>query len=125
MANPALIADLEARFRPLSDAEKTNAQAWLDDAWEELLVRVPDLEARMSDGRTSAGMVRRVVAAMVVRVLRNPDAIRQWGVDDATFTRDTLLSSGVLYATEDEVALLIGVPTTPVGPVSFSMPYRR
>lgn len=123
MANPAIISDLEARFRPLDDAEKVNAQAWLDDAWEELLVRVPDLEARIADGRTSSGMARRVAAAMVVRVLRNPDAIRQWSVDDASFTRDHLVSSGLLFVSADEVALLTGAPVGPLPPISFSAPY--
>lgn len=123
--NPAIISDLEARFRPLTEPEKANAQAWLDDAWEELQARLPGLSSRLTDGLISEGLVRRVVAAMVVRVLRNPDAIRQWGVDDATFTRDTLVSSGLLYVSADELALLSGTPIGPLPPLSFSAPYGR
>lgn len=121
--NPTVIADLAARFRPLTEAEQAIAQTLLDDAWEELLVRVPDLQARLEDGRTSTALVVRVVASMVIRVLRNPEAIRQWSVDDASFTRDSLVSSGVLYASADEVGLLIGAPVTPIGHLSFSAPY--
>lgn len=121
--NPAIISDLEARFRPLTDAELPNAEALLDDAWEELQARIPDLTARRDAGSVSDGLVRRVVTAMVVRVLRNPDAIRQWGVDDATFTRDTLVSSGLLFVSADEVALLSGAPIGPLSPLSFSAPY--
>lgn len=121
--NPAIISDLEARFRPLTDAELPNAEALLDDAWEELQARIPDLMARRDAGTVSDGLVRRVVTAMVVRVLRNPDAIRQWGVDDATFTRDTLVSSGLLFVSADEVALLSGAPIGPLPPLSFSAPY--
>jgi hypothetical protein len=121
--NPVLISDLEARFRPLTVAEQTVAQALLDDAWEELLARVPDLEARTADGRVTSGLVVRVVSAMVIRVLRNPEAIRQWSVDDASFTRDNLVSSGFLYASADEIGLLLGGPIVPVGHVSFSAPY--
>lgn len=110
MPNPAIVEDIEDRFRPLVGAEKVNAQALLDDAWEDLLApnHVPDLEARMADGRVSTGLVIRVVRAMVLRVLRNPDAIRQWSVDDASFTRDSAASAGELYVTDDEVKLLSG-----------------
>lgn len=106
MANPAQIIDLEARFRPLSEAEKANATAWLTDAWAIVLSSVPDLENRMAAGHPSEPLVRSVVTAMVIRVLRNPDAIRQWAVDDASFTRDTAMSAGALYVSPEEVALL-------------------
>jgi hypothetical protein len=106
--NPVIVADLEARFRPLTDVETSNAQALLDDTWEELLARVPSLDQRVTDGRTSVGLVIRVVSAMALRVLRNPEAIKQWSVDDAAFTRDSLVSSGLLYANSDEIDLLSG-----------------
>lgn len=110
MPNPAIIKDIEDRFRPLVGPEEVNAQALLDDAWEELLApnHVPDLEDRMADGRVSNGLVVRVVRSMVLRVLRNPDAIRQWSIDDASFTRDSAVSAGELYVTDDEIKLLTG-----------------
>jgi hypothetical protein len=125
MPNPTAIPDLEARFRPLTAAEQNTAQALLDDAWEELLVRIPDLDARMADGRTSAGLVVRVVAAMVTRVLRNPDAIRQWSVDDASFTRDKALSTGFLFVAPEELSLLRGTPppSEQLPPIAFSASY--
>lgn len=123
--NPVVIEDLEERFRPLTDAEKTRAQALLDDAWEELVARVPTLQARRDAGTVSDGLVRRVVAAMAVRVLRNPEAIRQWSVDDASFTRDHLVSSGLLFVSAEEFGLLAGVPMAPVGHVAFSAAYRQ
>ncbi len=124
MPNPTVVTDLEDRFRALTEGEKTIATALLVDAWEELLARVHDLEARMADGRVTEGLVRRVVAAMVIRVLRNPEAIRQWQVDDASFTRDTLVSAGLLYASADEVGLLTGAPSGALPHLSFSAPYR-
>lgn len=122
--NPVQIADLEQRFRPLTETERVNAQALLDDAWEELLVRVPDLQSRLEDGRVSLGLVVRVVSAMAVRVLRNPAAIKQWSIDDASFTRDSLVASGLLYATAEEIGLLAGTPLAPLGHVAFSASYR-
>ncbi|TYP82069.1 hypothetical protein [Blastococcus xanthinilyticus] len=113
MPNPTVVTDVEDRFRTLNDAERRLAGSLLADAWEELLAprNVPDLEDRLGRDVVSVGLVRRVVAAMVIRVLRNPEAIRQWQVDDASFTRDSMVSSGLLYASADEIALLSG-PTT-------------
>lgn len=126
MPNPVGVQDLQARFpRPFTDVEKSMAVALLADAWEELLARVPSLEARMSSGLAREGLVIRVVSAMVNRVLRNPEAIRQWTVDQDSFTRDSALSAGLLYATEDEVGLLAGQPTAGAPPISFSAGYSH
>lgn len=108
MSNPVIMADLEARFRPLADTERDNAQALLDDAWDVLLAVVPDLEARMSSGATSVGLVISVTSAMVVRVLRNPNGIRSWSVDDYSETRDSSVAAGALLPTDAEIALLTG-----------------
>lgn len=127
MPNPVEIYHLEARFRPLTtDAERDNAQALLDDAWEELLApkNIPDLDERMADGRVSEGLVIRVVRAMVLRVLRNPDSLRSWSIDDGTFVRDSAVSSGELYVSPDEVQLLTGVVADNSGHISFSAPMR-
>jgi hypothetical protein len=125
--NPVGIADLESLFRPLTDAEKTAAQELLNDAWEELLApkNIPDLDDRMADDRVSTGLVVRVVRAMVLRVLRNPEAIRQWSVDDASFTRDSAVSAGLLYALPDEVALLLDERQAAAFTISPKMPSRR
>jgi hypothetical protein len=104
--NPVQISDVEARFRSLADAEKATAEAWLDDAWAIIQLQVPGLPQRVTSGELPNDVVKAIVAAMVIRVLRNPEAIRSWTVDDASFTRDTALSAGLLYATPDELALL-------------------
>lgn len=123
MPNPTVVADLEEQIGPLDDQRTTMATSLLVDAWEELLARIPDLEQRMADGRVREGTVRRVVRAMVLRVLRNPEAIRQWTIDDAAFTRDQLVSAGLLYASPDELSLLSGTPLGPLPPISFSGSY--
>lgn len=108
MPNPVLVSDLEARFRALTDAEEPVAQALLDDAWAILLTVIPDLEDRITAGSTSEALVVSVMSAMVLRVLRNPNGVRQWSVDDYSETRDSALSAGLLYASPDEVRLLNG-----------------
>lgn len=108
MPNPVIVADLEARFRSLSGDEQEVAQALIDDAWAIALAHVPDLDARMASGALSPDVARFVITAMALRVLRNPNGIRSWSVDDYSETRDSALSAGSLYASPDEVALLRG-----------------
>jgi len=104
MPNPATLDDVVERFRPLSDAEQVNASAFLDDAWFLLTGRRPTLEADLGAGLVSLGNARRVIASMVVRVLRNPDGKLEESIDDYRYRRDSLISSGVLNVTEDELA---------------------
>lgn len=106
MPNPVVIADLEARFRPLTDPEQSVAQALLDDAWAILLTRRPSLEQQITDGTVADASVRVVVAAMVLRVLRNPNGVKSWTVDDYSETRDNSLAAGALYVSDDELGLI-------------------
>lgn len=106
MSNPVTIADLEGRFRPLSDDEQVIAESLLADAWALATLQVPSLDRAVSNDTANVGAVVAVVVAMVVRVLRNPDGVRQWSVDDYSETRDNAISSGGLYLSEDELSLL-------------------
>lgn len=110
MPNPASIPDVEARFRRLTTAERTNALAFLDDAWALLTGRLPNLDADLTAGTVSTENAVRVVAAMVVRVLRNPNGYLEESIDDYRYRRDQLVSSGALTVTDDELAAL-----TPAG----------
>jgi hypothetical protein len=123
--NPVTVDALELDVRLMrapTAAETALAGVLIDDAWEEIRGRVPALDARFDAGLVTNGQVLKVIAGMVMRVLRNPEAIRQWSVDDASFTRDTALSSGLLYVTADDIALLSGVPADDKGHMSFSAP---
>lgn len=106
--NPVQVGDLEARFRPLVGTEVTVAEALLDDAWAILVSSLPDIDARMTSGATNVALVRSVVSSMVLRVLRNPDGVRTWSVDDYSQTRDASVAGGSLYLSADELALLNG-----------------
>jgi hypothetical protein len=112
MPNPVITADLEARFRPLSTAEEVTAQALLDDAWAVLLTVIPDLEARMAAGTPSTSLVVSVASAMVLRVMRNPNGVRSWSVDDYSETRDNSIAAGSLYVAPEEVRLLTGLASS-------------
>ena len=105
MANPVTVADLEARWRPLTPVEASVAASLLADAWAIMLARVPDVEARLSS-TLSGDLVVAVESAMVLRVLRNPDGKRQETIDDYSWTRDNAVSAGLLYLSDEELALL-------------------
>lgn len=104
MPNPATVVDVEQRFRPLTPSETTVASTLLGDAWEMLLGRRPNLEADIASGSISEATVVRVLANMVVRVLRNPDGFLQESIDDYTYRRDAVMSTGLLHLTPDELA---------------------
>lgn len=106
MANPATTADIEARWRPLTAPETTNAEAFLADAWALLTARRPTLEADITAGTVTVGNAVRVVTAMVLRILRNPDGVLQESIEDYSFRRDALVSTGRLHVTDEELAVL-------------------
>lgn len=107
MPNPATPADVTVRwlydFPVPSDA---TVQAWLDDAWLYLLARDRTIEARLTAGTLATADVVRVVAAMAMRVLGNPQGKRQEAIDDYSWTRDSAVSAGLLYVTPEELASL-------------------
>lgn len=118
MANPvADIERLEASFeRPLvEDAElkeRSAATQWLDDAWGIVQDEIPGVIRRMALDEADPAHLRndsvaRVVVAMVIRVLRNPDARRQLGEDTFQETVDQAVSSGQLYISEVERGRLL------------------
>ena len=104
MPNPATAADVAARWRPLSEAETTVATTLLDDAWLMLVGRLPSLEDNIEAATVSEANVVRVLATMVLRVLKNPDGKLEESVDDYRYRRDSAMSAGLLYVTPDELA---------------------
>lgn len=104
MPNPATVDDVEARWQPLSEQQTINASALLDDAWALLLSRRPALEDDITASTVSEENVIRVVCAIVLRVLRNPDGKLEERLDDYSYRRDSATSTGGLYVTPDELA---------------------
>lgn len=107
MANPATVADLVSRWRPLSAQETTNGQTFLDDAWAILKRRVEDIETLIAADADLEAEVVRILATAVLRVMKNPDGKRQESIDDYSWTRDESVSSGLLYFTDDELDGLV------------------
>lgn len=103
----ALTSDVADGFRALTDAEDSVAQTLLERAERLLIGRIPTLAARVTAETLDVQTVIDVEAAMVERVLRNPDGKKQEAIDDYSWTRDNAVSAGLLYVTEDEIARLL------------------
>lgn len=111
MDNPAAPTDIAIRWRPLTDLEEINAGALIGDAWRMIRRRITDavLDEKAADPETGPDYiadVRMVICNAVIRVLKNPDGKRQESIDDYSWTRDRVLSAGVLYVTDDEWRIL-------------------
>lgn len=96
--------DVASGWRSLSAAEIETANGLLLEAQVMLKIEVPDLAVKDTD------VVALVVKRMVRRVLKNPDGmrIRNASIDDYTEggTIDSSLSTGELYASDEEVGWL-------------------
>lgn len=73
MADPfATSADIEARWRPLSDAESALADQLAEDASDMIRERWGDIDVRVTSGAISANTLTRIVAKMVKRSMDRP-----------------------------------------------------
>jgi len=116
MENPVDVAYLEQGWRPLSDSEKTNAEQLLAEAWDKALSRYPRLPEWVERNKVTTQTVKRVIAAAVRRVLKNPDGWYRESLDDWSGTRDQTTSTGELLFTDEELADLR--PVSSVGSAS-------
>lgn len=123
MANPASTDDLASRWRPLSDQEETNAEVFLDDAWRMLKRRLSGLETRIAADTTGdlEPEAVRVICTAVLRVMKNPDGLRQESIDDYSWQRDQAVSAGLLYFGDEELESLAVDPSVSSGAFSFSL----
>lgn len=107
MSSPATIDDLARRsLRPLTDDEKRVGEGWLEDAWAMLVIQRPYLAIAADRDRLVAAVVVQVLCAMVMRVINNPEGKYQESGDDYSYSRDSAVSTGALYVSADELALL-------------------
>lgn len=75
MAYNVSTADVESRWRPLSDAESDVATTLLDDALVLIDVQRPALAAAVASGLVAERIVAMTAAEAVIRVLANPDRL--------------------------------------------------
>lgn len=111
--NPVEVPHIEARFRTLSDNEKVNAEAWIADSWEILTSRRPSLSDDMDASTVSDNAVIRVISAMVIRRLQNPEGKSEESIDDYSYKRDPSTASGDLYVKNSEIDVVTPAVTGP------------
>ena len=84
----ATVDDIKDRYiggdLPASDAE---IQVLIDDAEDIILREIPDVEDLIESGEIPENRVRRIVAKMVIRVLRNPDGYRSTNLTSGPFSQ--------------------------------------
>jgi len=80
----------------------------LDDAYNAIVARVPSVATRLDGTQPEAlqKLLVQVECAMVLRVLNNPDGKLEESGDDYSYRLDAARSTGALYVSDAEVALL-------------------
>lgn len=107
---------------PAGEAADTAVARLIDKAEARILAQVPSIPGRVEAGTLDADLVGGVVEDMVLRVVSNPRGIRTVSIDDYQETVDKALSSGALYLTPEEVALLAGNVGGRVGSIKLATP---
>lgn len=111
--------DLTSRsLRSLTAPELAWGTIRLRDAFTQILIRVPGLEEQLDAGVVTAPINQLVIqtqVAMVLRVLSNPDGVLEETIDDYTRRLDASVSTGGLYLSSDELAMLVSVVETLAG----------
>ncbi len=102
----AVPSDIADRWRPLSADETAVATVLLDDASRKMRLASPGLDTRIAASADLAAEATYVAASMVKRVLQNPEGYREVSIDDYRRVRDAVLSAGLLYVDDDEIAAL-------------------
>lgn len=99
--------DIEQRLgRALDESEATIVAARLDDVEELILLRLPDLPQRVTDGKLRQRLVVMVESEAVMRLIRNPEGYTQETDGNYSYTIDARVASGRLTILPEEWAML-------------------
>lgn len=97
---------VEAEWQPIPTDLTAKVARLIGRASRLIRHRFPTIDARVTAGELDAELVADVATSMVVRVLRNPDGLREVAIDDVRAVRDTTLSSGQIVILPEEEDLL-------------------
>lgn len=102
-----MVADV---WRPLSELEASLINGLAAQAIIRLEAAVRTLEADYTAGKVTTAQIESALISMIVRVLKNPNAVRQYSntYDDwsESKTIDSAVSTGELYASQAEIDLV-------------------
>ncbi len=115
MAELATWQDVQSRLlgRTLTVPEQDTVTVWIGDLESDIRLRIPDVDDRILEDPNFGNRIKRVITAVVKRVLDNPKGLRQStvSIDDysRTETVDTTGSSGVLGFSDLDWAELLPI----------------
>ena len=81
------VTDLEAHWRPLSDAEGIAAEVWLAVAEAALRARIPTVDADIASGLITAGTATLIVVSMVRDANFGVEKLTSERLGDYAYTR--------------------------------------
>lgn len=104
----ANLKDVSDRLgKPIVDSQAVaQVTAWLSDAENIILSRIPDLAQKVEDGIVLADVVKAVEANAVIRKIRNPDGKQNERIDDYSYGLNAEAARGEVYLTDEEWAIL-------------------
>lgn len=124
-SNPAKRADIVKRsFRPLTATELDTACVLADDLWYRIISVYPQVSVSLTleaeqeplpEELPYKNSVVSVIVGAVLRVVNNPEGVFEEEGDDYRYRRDSAVSTGALYLTEEEIASIIPNLATGVG----------
>jgi hypothetical protein len=113
----AAVGDVVAQYGQLTADEATLTRYLLRAASAMIRHRVPNIDALITSGRLDQNVVALAPAAMVLRVLRNPEGLRSETTGPFSRTYDTSAAAGLLVITPDDMA---NVTPGPIAPTASS-----
>lgn len=109
----AALSDVEVDFGPVPPEDVDKVAILLERAEARIRQDVPDLDERVTDGRSPVVLVKQVESEMVVSVLRNPGGYQSESTSlvgiSTSYTLSLAAASGLLRLTPEHRAML-GVP---------------
>lgn len=109
--------DVAARFQDgESLGDETYVQNLIDDVVDDITVKWgPRIKARLDAEIITERTLKRVVSAVVLRVLRNPDGIYRESLGNYEYQMSQKVAAGYVTYLQEEIDTLIGVTPSPFG----------
>ncbi|WP_423058702.1 Gp19/Gp15/Gp42 family protein [Brevibacterium linens] len=117
----ANLNDVQTRLgRPITDAaEVDQVNAWISDVEATIQSRIEDLPERVVSDSVYAALVKKIVAQIVGRKVKNPDGKQNERIDDYSYGLGSEAARADLKPTEDEWEEL--APGTSAGSEAFTI----
>jgi len=104
-------SDVEARWRPLTDQEITQADALAADASALIRARFPGIDSQTDSGQVDPNVLIAVVSGMVKRAMVAPaDGIAQQSETVGPYSRSQTYANplGNVFLTQADITLILG-----------------